>query len=72
LPVPVIIGVHVDVCVVRMDAGEQLTVTDVIVGETGGVLPPPPPLLPPQPATTAKMHAASDRAKTLRPIQKQL
>ena len=64
--------VHVDVCGVRMDVWEQLTVTDVIFGEAGGVLPPPLSLLPPQPARTAKIHVASDRAKNLRPIQKEL
>ena len=30
-PVPCTIGVQVDVCVVRMDAGEQTTETEVIV-----------------------------------------
>ena len=69
---PLTVGVQVDVCVVRMDAEEQLAVTDVIVGETGGVLPPPPPLLPPQPATTVKIHVANGRAKNLRPIQEEL
>jgi hypothetical protein len=34
LPVPVTVGVQVDVCVVRMEVGEQPTVTDVIVGRT--------------------------------------
>jgi hypothetical protein len=32
-----------------MDVGEHETLTEVMVGDTGGVLPPPP--LPPQPAT---------------------
>jgi hypothetical protein len=31
-PVPCAVAVQLDVCLVRMDAGEQLTETDVIVG----------------------------------------
>ena len=42
-PVPCTVAMQLDVCVVRMDAGEQTTATAVIVG----VLPPPP--LPPEP-----------------------
>jgi hypothetical protein len=38
-PVPCTVAVQVDVCVVRMDAGEQTTVTDVIVGVAGVVQP---------------------------------
>jgi hypothetical protein len=34
LPVPVTVGVHVDVCVVRMVVGEQTAETEVIVGGT--------------------------------------
>jgi hypothetical protein len=34
LPVPVTVGVQVDTCVVRMEVGEQATVTEVIVGGT--------------------------------------
>jgi hypothetical protein len=34
LPVPVTVGMHVDVCVVRMAIGEQTAETDVIVGGT--------------------------------------
>jgi hypothetical protein len=33
LPVPVTFAVHVDVCVVRIEVGAQVTVTDVIVEE---------------------------------------
>jgi hypothetical protein len=33
-PVPVTVGVQVDVWVVRMDEGEQLTETEVIIGGT--------------------------------------
>ena len=32
LPVPATVGVQADVCVVRMDVGEQTTETEVIVG----------------------------------------
>ena len=32
LPVPFTVGVQEDFCVVRMDEGEQMTETDVIVG----------------------------------------
>ena len=56
-PVPCTVAVQVDVCVVRMDAGEQATVTDVIVGVTGVVLPPPPP--PPQPVSRKIERARS-------------
>ena len=42
LPVPVTVGVQVEVCVVRMDAGEQLTETDVIVTGTETVTVPDP------------------------------
>lgn len=42
---------QVEVWVMRMEEGEQETLTDVIVGIGGGVPPPPVPLLPPpQPA----------------------
>jgi hypothetical protein len=34
-PVPVTVGVHVDVCVIAMEVGEQETLTDVI-GDTPG------------------------------------
>jgi hypothetical protein len=51
LPVPVTVGVQVAVRLVRIEVGEQLADTDVIVGVTGGVLPPPLPPPPPQPAT---------------------
>jgi len=34
LPVPATVDVQVDVCVVRIDAGEQATETEVIVGGT--------------------------------------
>jgi len=34
LPVPVTVGVQVDVCMIRMDAGEQVTDTEVIVAGT--------------------------------------
>jgi hypothetical protein len=34
LPVPATVGVQADVCVVRMDVGEQTTETEVIVGGT--------------------------------------
>lgn len=33
LPVPVTTGVHVDVCCVRIDDGEQVTVIEMIVDE---------------------------------------
>jgi hypothetical protein len=68
LPVPFTVGVQVDVCVVRMDVGEQLTETDVIVGETGGVPPPPLPP-PPQPATTVKIPVVNKRAPNSRPLR---
>ena len=34
LPVPVTVGMQEEVCVLRMDVGKQLTVTDVMVGGT--------------------------------------
>jgi len=34
LPVPVTVGVQADICMVRMDVGEQTTETVVIVGGT--------------------------------------
>ena len=47
---------QVEVWLGRIEAGEQLTATDVTVGVAGGVLPPPfPP--PPQPAMTVKIPA---------------
>ncbi len=50
LPVPLTVAVQADVCVVRMEAGEQATETDVIVGLEVEVEPEPPlPELPPQP-----------------------
>jgi hypothetical protein len=36
--VPVTVGVQVDVCVVKMDVGEQTTETEVIVGGTTTVI----------------------------------
>lgn len=69
---PLTVGVQADVCVVRMDTEEQLTVTDEIVGETGGVPPPPLPLLPPQPATTVKTPVTNNRVANLRPIVEEL
>ena len=54
-PVPCTVAVQVDVCVVRMDAGEQTTVTDVIVGVAGVVLPPPP---PPQAVSRREIESA--------------
>jgi hypothetical protein len=68
LPVPLTVGMQVDVCVVRIEAGEQLTVTEVIVG----VPPPPPPLLPPQPATTVEIPVTNNRVANSRPIRKEL
>jgi hypothetical protein len=60
LPVPVTVDVQVDVCVDRMDVGEQLTETDVTVVVGVGV----PPLFsppPPQPVTIAKAPAVASR-----------
>ena len=54
LPVPLTVGVQADVWLVKIEVGRQVTVTDVIVGVTGGVVPPPP---PPQPVM--KMIAMS-------------
>lgn len=49
LPVPLTVAVQADVCVVRMEAGEQATETDVIVGAEVGVEAEPPLPEPPQP-----------------------
>jgi hypothetical protein len=40
-PVPCAVAVQVDVCVVRIEAGEQTTAIDVIAGVCGAALPPP-------------------------------
>ena len=59
-PVPCTVAAQLDVCVVRMDAGEQTTATDVIVG----VLPPPllPPEPPPQPDTSKAIETGNVKA----------
>lgn len=57
LPVPATVGEQVEVCVVRIDAGEQTTRTEVIVGLGGGV----PPLLAPLPP-----HAEANMSRALR------
>ena len=54
LPVPLTVGKQVDVCVVRIEAGEQLTVTDVIVGGWE----PPPEFPPPLPQLESNMQLA--------------
>jgi len=54
LPVPLTVDVQVDVCVVRIEAGEQLTVTDVIVGGWK----PPPEFPPPPPQLESNMQPA--------------
>jgi hypothetical protein len=41
-PVPFTVGVQVEVCVVRMDEGEQVTATEVIVGGAVIVIVAPP------------------------------
>ena len=53
-------GEQVDVWVVRMAVGEQAATTEVMVGETGGVLPPAALLLP-QPITRDKAAAAKSK-----------
>ena len=64
---PLTVGVQVEVWLVKMDAGEQLTATAVIVGETGGVLPPPVLPPPPQPAIAAKTAVAAKRVANANP-----
>ena len=69
---PLTVGVQVDVCVVRMDAEEQINETDVIAGDVGGVPPLPLTLLPPQPATTVKTTVAINRVANLHPKVEEL
>lgn len=61
LPVPLTVCVQVEVCVVEIDVGEQLTATDVIVF----VAVEEPPLPPPQPAATVRTPTANGRTVTL-------
>ena len=56
---PVTAAVQAEVWFVRIDVGEQETVTDVIVAG-GVVMPPPPPPL--QPATRVAQRKATRRA----------
>jgi len=65
-PVPSTAAVHVEVCVMEIEAGEHVTVTEVMVEAAGGTAVPP----PPQPAMTVKATAAEIGAIELHPIGK--
>jgi hypothetical protein len=54
-PIPCTDAMQVEVCVVRMVAGEQSAATDVIEGVCGAVPPPPPP--PPQAVRKSVTHS---------------
>ena len=64
LPVPVTIDVHVEVWLLRIEIGEQVGATEVIVGGAGGALPPPP-LQPVMAAKSADNNARPMRLRTM-------
>jgi hypothetical protein len=68
-PVPCTVAVQVDVCVMRIEVGEQVTLTDVMVvcgaGPEVFMLP-----LEMHPDSAAKTPAAANRAENLHPIRK--
>ena len=63
-------GEQEDVWVVRMVVGEQAAMTDVMVGETGGI-PPPPALLLLQPLRSTNTSAAKTRDAGFHPLHKE-
>ncbi len=65
LPVPFTVGVQVDVCFEEIEAGEQFTVTEVIVGGAGVV--PPLPLLQEARKRGMERVRSKDRKDRMRP-----